>query len=111
VVGVTHGTTYGPLQFVRIWATGNPNEYRLSHGLGGFYALGRGYGDNYDSQHTLTADFGTNTATVEDSTVPGWGLPVSITDFIFDPATKTITYTADFFGAYIMQSTLVQYEF
>lgn len=111
VVGVTHGTTFGPLQFVRIWATGNPNEYYLSAGLGGFYSLGRSYGDAYDSQHTVTVDFGTNTGTVTDSSVPGFGLPVSVTDFVIDPATRTITYTGDFFGAYIMQTTLVQYQF
>ena len=111
VVGVTHGATFSDLEFVRIWATGNPNEYYLSAGLGGFYSLGRSYGPDYDSQHTLTADFGTNTAIVQDGVVPGFGLGVVVTDFVFDPATKTITYTADFFGAYIMQTTLVQYQF
>ena len=108
------GVTRPGLEYVRIWSTGNPNEYRLSHGLGGWYAFGSGYGNDYDSQHTITADFGTNTGTVTDSYTAGWGpgYAVKVLDFAFDPDTKTITYNGDFIdGTYIMEVTLVQLQF
>jgi len=108
---VRSGVERPDLYYVRIWATGNPNEYGISHGLGGWYAYGSGYGNNYDSQHTVTVDWGTNTATVTDSYTAGWGpgYAVKVLDFAIDPATKTITYNGDFIdGTYIMETTLTQ---
>ena len=108
------GVVRPDMEYVSIWATGNPNEYILSHGLGGWYAIGSGYGNSTDSQHTVTVDFGTNTATVSDEFVYGFGpaYPVVVTDFAFDPATKTITYNGDFIsGTYIMETTLTQVQF
>ncbi len=112
VTRVSPPETHEDLEYVRIWSTGNPNEYGLSHGLGGFYALGRGYGDTYAGQGAvLTIDFGTNTGTATGGSVPGWGLPFTITDVVIDPAEKTVSFTSDFFGAYIFNTVLTQYDF
>ncbi|MCK5907106.1 MAG: DUF5011 domain-containing protein [Flavobacteriales bacterium] len=71
--------------------------YALSHAMGGYYALGRMYGDGYDFRGSvITGSIGALTAT--DGIAPNWGNHTTPTAFIVDDGAKTIgfTSTADF---------------
>lgn len=102
--------THEGIQFVRIWKTGD-NTYELSNALGGFYALGRGYGPNYDGSAVITAnDIPSNDFSFEDAYIPGWGDYATITSLTVDPVNKTIVFSTDYV-VYVFVVTLVQYEF
>lgn len=103
-----NGDTKSDLKYIIINKTG-PNTYQLSHSLGGFYDLGRGYGTNYACKgSTITFD-GTD-FTVTDGQFPVWGNVVAVSDFHVDAATKTITYkgTADFGSSWDVTLTQVE---
>lgn len=78
----------------------SPAKFYISDFLGGYYEVGRGYGPTYalTGHFTLNPD---NTLTANDSFLVGWG--DSLDDLVnatFDPATKTLSYTAQYAGAY-----------
>jgi hypothetical protein len=78
----------------------SPAKFYISDFIGGYYEVGRGYGPAYalKGHFTLNPD---NTLTANDSFLAGWG--DSLDDLInatYDPATKTLTYTAQYAGAY-----------
>ncbi len=99
------------IQFVRIWKTGD-NTYELSNALGGFYAIGRGYGNAYAAgEAVITAnDIPTNDFTFEDAYVPAWGDYATITSLTVDPVAKTIVFTTEYV-VYVFVVTLELYEF
>lgn len=104
---------YTEVQFVRIWEVGS-GVYEISHTIGGFYAIGRGYGDDYAAKGaTVTVnDMATNDFSYTGAIIPAWAAdgPLSISDFTVDAETKTITYRVDWIG-YVFNLTLVQYQF
>jgi hypothetical protein len=112
VVRVDPAETWDGLQFIRIWNVGG-NDYELSHGLGGFYALGRAYGYDYAAQGAIITanNIPLNDFAYADALIPGFGLPVTLSNLIVDAGTKTITFTADIPGYYTFNITLVQYEY
>jgi len=104
-----NGDTKSGLKYIVINKTG-PDTYQLSHGLGGFYDLGRGYGDGYAAKGS-NITFANGEFTVSDGVLPNWGYAVTVSDFTVDAATKTITYkgTASFGSSWDV--TLTQVEF
>lgn len=109
VTRVSNGETYNNLQYVLIVPTGNANEYTLSHGIGGFYAMGRNYGPDYASVgEKFTYDFTTFTE-ISGGTFPIWGNVTSVSGFAIDAGTKTITFTGTGnFGNGVFDITLTQ---
>lgn len=84
------------LTYVIIWKTG-ANTYQITHAIGGYYDLGRGYGPNYAARGAvITAnDISTNDFSISQAKFPKWGNTVDITDFTVDADAKTITYTGN----------------
>lgn len=70
------------------------NTYALSHGIGGYYDLGLGYGADYASKGAIITvnDLATNDITVTNAQFPVWGNIVQISNFKVDAANNTITY-------------------
>jgi len=87
---------YNDLEFVFIIQTG-ANTYKLSHAIGGYYGMGRGYGPGYIAAGAvITAnDIATNDFTISQATFPIWGNTVDVSEFTVDSGTKTITFTGN----------------
>jgi len=98
-------------QYVVISKTG-VNTYALSHGIGGYYDLGEGYGPGYAALGTIITanDIATNDFTATDSTFPLWGDTSSLTKLTVDAASKTITYTGTTSWGAIFEVTLTQVQ-
>jgi hypothetical protein len=87
---------YDGLTYVTISKTGD-STYALSHAIGGYYDMGRGYGSGYAALGAvITAnDIATNDFTATQAVFPIWGNTVDITEFTVDAASKSITFTGD----------------
>ena len=99
-------------EYIIISKTGT-NTYNLSHGLGGYYDLGRGYGPGYAALGSVVTanDIASNDFSITDSTLPIWGYTVGVTGFTVDAVNKTITYTglASVGSAFDVELTQVQF--
>ena len=95
----TPSAQYNDLKHVIISKTG-ANTYEITHAIGGYYALGRGYGPDYAARGSIITvnDIATNDYSFTTAHISGFGLDIDIKDFIVDAATKSITYTG--FGAF-----------
>jgi len=91
-----------------------PDKYMLTHGIGGYYDLGRGLGSSYGlifvaQGAVVTAnDIPTNDFSVTDAHLNNqfWGdNPFAITDFTVDPNTGVITFLASGFSAFSVTYT------
>lgn len=91
-----------------IWKTGT-NTYEISDAIGGFYADGRAYGDNYRAGGCIITanDIATNDFTFSTAYVPAWGDEAQMTVMNVDPITSTITATTEYAG-YTFNLTLTQ---
>ncbi|HYG40549.1 MAG TPA: BT_2262 family domain-containing protein, partial [Cytophagales bacterium] len=103
VARVSPAEDYEGLQYMLISKTGE-NTYTISDALGGFYSLGRAYGDLYNGSGVVITDNGGGNYSFQDGTVVGFDDTVSIKSLQIDPATKTITLSAVFSG-YTFNST------
>jgi len=90
----TPSPAYDDLKYVIIRKTGD-KTYSISHSIGGYYSIGRGYGDDYAAKGgTITInDLAANNFTLGGAKIPGWGLDIEISEFLVDAANNTITYT------------------
>lgn len=108
--GTSPRTNLGYIFIVKI----SGNTYSLSHGIGGWYDYGSGYGPNYAARGAvITAnDIATNDFTVTDAVFPIWGNVVVNSDFTVDAGNKTISFTGTGnFGNGIFKVTLNQVQF
>ena len=94
--------------YIMIWKTG-VNTYEISDALGGFYADGRSYGDNYKAGGCIitATDIPANTFTFSSAFVPAWGDDAQMTLMNVAPGTNTITATTEYAG-YTFNLTLSQ---
>ena len=78
----------------------SPGKFYISDFMGGYYEVGRGYGSRYAmTGHFILND--NNTLTLSDSFIAGWGDSLDdLVNGIYDPATKTLIYTAQYAGSY-----------
>jgi len=84
---------YADMQYVLIWKISD-NTYGISDGIGGYYAIGRGYGDGYIAAGgTITANnIATNDFTFGSGCVVGtFGGGVKFSLLTVDAAAKTLT--------------------
>ncbi|MFH1118448.1 MAG: BT_2262 family domain-containing protein [Bacteroidota bacterium] len=84
---------YTDMAYVLIWKTGD-NTYKISDALGGYYSIGRVYGDAYAAiGGVITANnIPANDFSATTSVIPGFGNTVEITDMVVDAANKSISF-------------------
>jgi len=90
----TPGPPYEDLEYIMISKISD-NVYRLSHSIGGYYAIGRGYGPAYIAKYAeITANsIPGNDFSISQAQLEPWGLVVDPENMIVNPETKTITWT------------------
>ena len=91
--GVAYGRDFPILIF-----QASPAEFFISDFLGGWYEQRAGYGSNYamTGRFTLAGD---NTLSLVSSSIIGWGDGLDgISNGVYNPATKTISWTATYVG-------------
>jgi len=104
---------YMGLEYIYIWKL-SANTYGISDAIGGYYAQGRGYGDNYlASDCIITAnDIPTNDFSFNTFSVGTFGGVAEMKSMIVDPVAKTIVFTTDWdAGPYTFEVTLTQVQF
>lgn len=104
---------YTDLAYVSIFQI-DTNVYEITHGIGGYYDIGRAYGPGFQAAGaTITVnDIPTNDFTLTEAVIPFWGDIFTISDFKVDATTKTITFTSstDSFDNGIFKVQLTQVE-
>ncbi len=103
--------SYTGLQYIMVSKLG-PNKYGISDGIGGYYAIGRGYGNGYlGLGATFTADIANGVYTPGPAyTVGSFGGTVVMTNLAVDAATKTISFVATWDSGYTFTVTLKQVQ-
>jgi hypothetical protein len=103
---------YYNLKYVLIYKTG-ANTYKISDGIGGYYALGRSYGNGYRApSSTITAnDISANDFTIDgDFTVGSFGGVCTMSGLTVDAAAKTVSFTTDWDAGYTFVVTMTQVQ-
>ncbi|MEP4532774.1 MAG: BT_2262 family domain-containing protein [Cyclobacteriaceae bacterium] len=104
------GVMYSDIN-VLVWEK-SPGVFEISHGIGGYYGEGSGFGDGYLARGaTVTVnDLATNDFTFGQMQFPIWGNVVDITSMTVNAGAKTITYhtLADFGGEWDITLTQIQ---
>ena len=90
----TPGPPYEALEYVFI-SKNEDGTYNLSHAIGGYYDMGRGYGSGYAAKGAvITANsIPGNDFTVTQAVFPVWGNTADVTELTVNPETKSITWT------------------
>lgn len=110
-----NGTTsaqYTDLKYIMIWSLGG-NKYALSDAIGGYYDMGRAYGDGYRAAGmTVTAnDIPTNDFSFGSAIgVGAFGGVLEMTGFTVDEPSKTITFSSEWDAGYTFDVTLTQVQ-
>lgn len=88
----------------------NATTYGISCGIGGYYAIGRNYGDNYlATVATFTADIAGGVYTPGPNySVGAFGGVAEMSNISVDAATKHITFTSTWDAGYVFTVTLKQ---
>lgn len=110
-----NGTTsaqYQGLAYIYIWKN-TDGTYGISDGIGGYYAMGRGYGDNYKATGCIITanDISTNDFTFGTFSVKTFGGVCEMTSMTVDAANKTIDFVTDWDAGYTFEVTLTQVQF
>jgi len=101
---------YTDMEYVMIWNTGG-NNYHVSDGIGGYYAIGRAYGNDYLAPMDVVANnIPGNNFTVPDFTVGTFGGVVENTGFTVNPGDGTIHFVSDWSEGYVFDVTLEQVQ-
>ncbi|SNR45593.1 protein of unknown function [Lutibacter agarilyticus] len=92
----TPSSQYQDMEYVIITKTGG-NTYSITHAIGGYYDMGRGYGPGYAAAGAIITanDIPSNDFSISQAVFPIWGNTVDVTEFTVDPTTKMITFTGD----------------
>jgi len=106
------GAQYTNMKYVMIRKVGG-NVYEISDAIGGYYDIGRAYGDAYRAAGmTITA----NSIPANDFSFGGpipvgaFGGSLVMTSFSVDPATRTIHFTSDWDAGFMFDVTLTQVQ-
>lgn len=99
------------LEYLLIWDNGD-GTFTLTDGIGGYYALFRGYGNGYAAPADIIAnDIPGNSFTVEEYSVGTFGGTVSASGFSINPTARTISFNASWDQGYTFAVTLEQVQF
>jgi hypothetical protein len=84
----------------------------MSDGIGGYYAIGRAYGNDYAAPMDIIAnDIPTNNFTIPNYTVGTFGGVVDNTEFTVNAEAGTIHFVSDWDSGYTFDVTLEQVQF
>ena len=106
------GAQYTNMKYVMIRKVGN-NVYEISDAIGGYYDIGRAYGDAYRAAGmTITANSipGNDFSFGGPIGVGAFGGSLEMTSFSVDPATKTIHFTSEWDAGFSFDVTLTQVQ-
>jgi hypothetical protein len=105
------GPSYSGMESILVVNLGG-NTYGISDGIGGYYAIGRNYGDGYlATPATFTADIAGNVFTPGPSFgVGAFGGVATMSNIAIDPVAKTITFTTTWDAGYTFNVTLTQHN-
>lgn len=109
----TPSAQYDDMEYIIISKTG-ANTYAITDAVGGYYDLGRGFGNGYSAQGAIITanDIATNDFTITQAVFPIWGNTADITLFTVDAASKTITFDGNGnFGNGTFRTQLTQVQF
>ncbi|CAM3391623.1 Pesticidal crystal protein Cry22Aa Ig-like domain-containing protein [Flavobacterium longum] len=102
---------YQNLEYVLIWNEGG-NNYHMSDGIGGYYAIGRSYGNAYAAPMDIVAnDIPTNSFTIPNYTVGTFGGVVDNTEFTVNAEGGTINFVSAWDAGFTFNVTLEKVEF
>ena len=106
--GVT-SAQYEGLQYIIISKTGD-NTYQISDGIGGYYAIGRGYGNGYIAPGcVITAnDIAANDFSYSPFSVATFGGSAEMSGMTVDAGAKTIFFETVWDAGYTFDVTLTQ---
>ena len=88
---------YNDLEYVAIWET-SPGTFQITHAIGGYYDLGRGYGPAYSAggMEIIANDIPSNDFSSTTAFIPGFGLTVTqLSEIMVNPVDKMVTFTAN----------------
>ncbi|MGO4821924.1 MULTISPECIES: BT_2262 family domain-containing protein [unclassified Flavobacterium] len=107
----TSGAAYTDMKYIHIWKKAN-GTYEMSDGIGGYYNYGRGYGIGYAARPVIITanNIATNSFTIPNFTVGGFGGVCTMTQFTVNPVNKTITFTTTWDAGYTFVVTLKQVQ-
>ena len=84
-----------------------PGVFSVSCLIGGFYSIGRNYGDDYAMGGYIALDQANKSFSLIDSYIPGWGNGLdAISNARYDIGAGTITYEATYAGDMIFSINL-----
>jgi len=101
---------YTDLEYIMISDNGD-GTYNLSDAIGGYYAIGRGYGPDYAAAGLLITanDIPGNSFSFNDPIgVGAFGGNLLITAFVVNAGAGTISFTGDWDAGYVFEVTLTQ---
>jgi hypothetical protein len=87
---------YKNMPYILISDLGN-NTFAISDALGGYYSIGRAYGDNYSfiGAKVTVNNYATSDVTANSKGVaPAWGNIAELSDFVIDQTAKKISFKA-----------------
>lgn len=104
IAGLYYGTVgrpttataqYTDMGYVLIYKIGT-NKYGISDALGGYYSIGRAYGDGYAFQgmEITVNNLAANDVTATTAVAPSWGNIADLSDFSVDAANGEIRFKA-----------------
>jgi hypothetical protein len=106
------GSQYTNMEYVLIWKNAD-GTYQVSDGIGGYYAIGRAYGNGYAAgPMIITAnDIPTNSFSIPDYEVGTFGGVVDNTEFTVHPENDTVHFVSVWDAGYTFNVTLTQVQF
>ena len=103
---------YTDLEYVLIWKNGD-GTYQVSDGIGGYYSIGRAYGNGYNATPMIITanNIATNDFDVTDYEVGTFGGAVVNTEFTVNAENQTIHFVSDWDSGYTFDVLLEQVQF
>lgn len=106
------GPEYTDMEYIMIWKN-NDGKYEMSDGIGGYYAIGRAYGNGYLARPVIITanNIPANDFTIPPFTVGTFGGVAEMSGLTVNPTDKTISYSTEWDSGYTFAVTLTQVQF
>lgn len=105
------GAQYTDMEYIIIWENAN-GTYEMSDGIGGYYAIGRGYGTGYAARPVIitATSIPANNFTISDFSVGAFGGVAEMSSLTVNPGPGTITFSTAWDAGYTFNVTLKKVE-
>ncbi|MCA0348293.1 MAG: DUF5012 domain-containing protein [Flavobacterium sp.] len=100
---------YTNMEYILVWKKDN-GTYEMSDGIGGYYAIGRGYGNAYTARPVIITanDIPSNSFTIPAFTVGTFGGVASMSGLTANSVNNTLSYTTIWDAGYTFVVTLTK---